>query len=78
MRNWIPINERQPEQGFWCLVYSWRGVMIASFWGSNWAVFQHERPGIRIDITDVSHWMPLLEPPSAQFKGIDTTAHPLC
>ena len=60
---WISVKDRLPEQGYWCLIYSWRGTMVASFWKNSWCFFQYNKAGITIELSDVSHWMPLPKPP---------------
>lgn len=65
---WISVGERVPEQGRWCLIFSWRGTMMASFWGDTWAIFDWENPGYRINCGDVSHWQPLPPPPDSKIE----------
>lgn len=61
--NWIPVGERLPEFGHWCLAYSWRGVIMASYFKHEWRVYNHDAPGQYMPIDAVSHWMPSPGPP---------------
>lgn len=70
LNDWISVKDQQPKQGYWCMIYSWRGVLMASFWGSHWCLYNHNEPGVRIEISDVSHWQPLPVHPPEPTKEI--------
>ena len=59
MSEWISVKDRLPETGNWCLCFADRQVEILFLDGTNpvfWLQlgdFEHE----------VTHWMPLPEPP---------------
>lgn len=60
---WISIKDKTPDFGKWVLVFSWRGPIIASYFKNKFYALQIDQPGIRMQISDVTHWMPLPNPP---------------
>jgi hypothetical protein len=71
MSNWISVKDRLPEDGSfdedgYVLVWvKWRCPAIArKDWAQGWKP-EHWRTdcGERLEIKDVTHWMPLPEPP---------------
>jgi len=56
---WISVKDRLPQYGHFVLFFTWRGAMIGSFWNDGW----RERDGKHYYNSEVSHWMPLPEPP---------------
>lgn len=62
-QQWVSVKERLPEYGNWCLLFSWRGIVIGSYFRDRYYVMQINAPGIQMEIDSVTHWMPLLEPP---------------
>jgi hypothetical protein len=62
---WISVEDRKPEYGNWCLLFSWRGVVIGSYFTDRYYVMQLNAPGIQMEIDSVTHWMPLPQPPQS-------------
>lgn len=58
---WISIDERLPEESAWYL------VNIINHFGLDMVTFTHYTKGLGWGIPDVTHWMPLPEPP--KMKG---------
>ena len=55
-RRWIPVAERLPEKPTKCLVYTKRGK-----YGGHEITYYNE--GFYLQYSNVTHWMPLPEPP---------------
>ena len=62
---WIPVTERLPEEYVCVLVLSGRFVSVWSllddFWEDDYGFFH--------DMCEVSHWMPLPDPPEGGADG---------
>ena len=54
---WISVEERLPENGTKCLVYTNRGKWLDKI------EITHYNEGFYIEYCEVTHWMPLPEPP---------------
>lgn len=61
---WISVKERLPDKGVWILFYSWRGILLGSFWDNYWHTQEINGPGLKMYLEQVSHWMPLPKPPN--------------
>ena len=55
-RRWIPVTERLPDKPMKCLVYTKRGECC----GYDMACYYQ---GFYLQYANVTHWMPLPEPP---------------
>ena len=55
-RRWIPVTERLPDKPMKCLVYTERGE-----YGGYEITYYNK--GIFLQYSNVTHWMPLPEPP---------------
>jgi hypothetical protein len=60
---WISVKDQLPEIGRWNLVFSWMGPIIASYFKDGFYCMQLNQPGLKMAVSDVTHWMPLPEPP---------------
>ena len=60
---WISVKDQMPEFGRWLLTFTWRGIVIASYFNDGFYALQINTPGIKMEVKDVSHWMPLPNPP---------------
>ena len=55
-RRWIPVTERLPDKPMKCLVYTERGE-----YGGYEITYYNQ--GFYLQYSNVTHWMPLPEPP---------------
>ena len=60
-QEWISVEERLPEESAWYL------VNIINHFGLDVVTFTHYTKGYGWGVPDVTHWMPLPEPP--KMKG---------
>jgi hypothetical protein len=60
---WISVNDRMPEDGQEVIIYSEGGKVEAGVYYSNEFGFDYYDVSIRDIIVNVTHWMPLPEPP---------------
>lgn len=58
---WIPVTERLPEEKGFYLVFSPLGIIGTAYFGAKWFVEDS-----RINVKNITHWMPLLEPPKEE------------
>ena len=64
-QKWIPVTERLPESGKCVLIYSKEGMVAeGSYWAFNKKWTQY-RWSVK-DLQNVTHWMPLPEPPETK------------
>lgn len=61
MSEWISVNDRMPKYGVMVLVANGKHVMMAFTFRENNSVYWSTEDGIIL--IDVTHWMPLPEPP---------------
>ena len=61
-RRWIPVTERLPDKPMKCLVYTKRGEC----YGYDIACYNQ---GFYLQYANVTHWMPLPEPPKEGDEG---------
>jgi hypothetical protein len=59
INGWIDVKNQTPEYGKWCLLFSWRGIIIGSYFKDRYYAMQITEPGIQMKIEDVTHWQPL-------------------
>ena len=52
MSQWIPVNERLPDEEVRVLAYDGDKVFESEYWNGSWEW-----------LADVTHWMPLPNPP---------------
>ena len=62
-QEWISVEERLPENGTKCLVYTNRGKWLDKI------EITHYNEGFYIEYCVVTHWMPLPEPPMMKGSG---------
>ena len=55
MSEWIPVSERLPPEETRVLAYDGDKVFESEYWNGNWEW-----------CADVTHWMPLPEPPEVK------------
>jgi len=66
---WISVKDRLPEESKKVLVYCKNGYMMSVFFSHKWKAFNHfdsqgdPTEGENHCFLDVTHWMPLPEPP---------------
>lgn len=59
MIQWIDLKQKLPSKGQWCLIYSPHYFNeIAKFDGTAM-----RSRGRSLSLTEITHWMPLPEPP---------------
>lgn len=58
-RRWIPVTERLPDKPMRCLVYTKRG----EYYGYDISCYNQ---GFYLQYANVTHWMPLPEPPKEE------------
>ena len=62
---WISVDEQLPTSPAWVLVYANGAMNCMFFYNNEW-----QDPTIakahNIDISSISHWMPLPEPPDGE------------
>lgn len=70
MNNWISVEERLPELwGPWVLVTDGKGVGIGKTIESDCGnIYLSETGSIILETADITHWMPLPDPPKVSPK----------
>jgi hypothetical protein len=63
MSQWIPVDERLPPEETRLLAYDGDKVFESEYWNGNWEW-----------CADVTHWMPLPEPPEVTQSAADADA----
>ena len=63
MSEWIPVDERLPPEETRLLAYDGDKVFESEYWNGNWEW-----------CADVTHWMPLPEPPEVTQSAADADA----
>jgi len=62
---WISVNDKLPDKEVYVLVYSKeKGYAIMYYTGYFWESWDSDSDSIQI-LHDITHWMPLPEPPEA-------------
>ncbi len=70
VQKWIPVTERLPEDGVRVLVAHDDGVVrIGISEGGFPAVMVRSRLYQPLPLAEVTHWMPLPQPPTADMRG---------
>ena len=63
MSRWIPVSERLPETGDRYLTILNNGQIHILTWSESYSIFGHNWSDSYTAVTNVTHWMPLPEPP---------------
>ena len=65
---WISVDERIPEERCECLTVDKRGVVLQASYSGRHRAFNatDEDDGDTLKFDDVTHWMPLPEPPEME------------